>query len=320
MSTLHITNGDSVVQTWRDASLEGDYLSWVDSLVDGPVPALPREELRDVRARFVAATGWDTFENVRRALGKRDQTLRRWPDCDEVILWFEHDLFDCLQLLQLLDYFAEYGSELHGRLKLIQIGSFPGVERFDGLGQLSAPQLLSLLPQAKPITAAQLHLGRSAWQAFTSPDPSAFAAYANVDHAELPYLRSCVARWLEEFPSSTNGLSRTENQLLRAAAAGMEDAREIYRSSQRAEEAIFLGDSSAFRLLDHLASAAKPALLKQSRWKYEVTEFGRAVVAHEADWIEINGLDDWRGGVHLTPKSDWRWDAAERVLVQSRTS
>jgi hypothetical protein len=317
MSTLHITNGDSTVRTWREARLEGDYLSWIDSLIDGPVPGLPLDELRDVRAKYISAGGWDSFENVRRALGKRDQTIGRWEDHDEVILWFEHDLFDCLQLLQILDFFSPHVAELRGRLKLIQIGSFPGIERFTGLGQLTAAQLRTLLPTAQPVSSGQLQLGSDAWKAFTAPDPTTLATLAQQEHSALTYLRPCFARWLEEFPSTTNGLSRTENQLLRAAAAGMQDAREIYMASSRAEEAIFMGDSSAFALLDRLSEGKTPALTKSSRWKYEITAFGDRLARNEADWIDENGIDLWRGGVQLGPENVWRWNAADARLVQS---
>ena len=35
---LHITNGESVIRSFRASSIPGSYLSWMDVLHDGPVP------------------------------------------------------------------------------------------------------------------------------------------------------------------------------------------------------------------------------------------------------------------------------------------
>ena len=51
---LHVTNGDSVVETMRQAHVVGDVVAWRDVLHEGPVPALDPAELRAVRARFLA--------------------------------------------------------------------------------------------------------------------------------------------------------------------------------------------------------------------------------------------------------------------------
>src|SRR6185436_19517037 len=41
-----------------------------------------------------------------------------------------------------------------------------------------------------------------------------------------------------------------------------------------------------------------------------ITPAGRAALAGDLDWIAVNGIDRWMGGVHLTgDQSQWRWDA-----------
>src|SRR6185369_11209179 len=104
---LHITNGDTAVQTLESGGVAGDILPWRDVLHDGPVPAdLSLDELSRVRARFIADCGWGEFEDVVADFESRDRTLTSFGDHGEVTLWFEHDLYDQLQLIQLLDYFA----------------------------------------------------------------------------------------------------------------------------------------------------------------------------------------------------------------------
>jgi hypothetical protein len=47
-----------------------------------------------------------------------------------------------------------------------------------------------------------------------------------------------------------------------------------------------------------------------------ITETGRKVIDGRADYIDLNGIDRWPGGVHLKgDKAVWRWDRAfERIV------
>jgi len=38
------------------------------------------------------------------------------------------------------------------------------------------------------------------------------------------------------------------------------------------------------------------------------------------DWIALNGINEWRGGAHLLTDRNWRWDAAQRVLVAAASN
>ena len=55
-------------------------------------------------------------------------------DRRQVVLWFEHDLYDQLQLLDILTLVSATG----GTPQLIVVGSFPGKPSFRGLGELTA--------------------------------------------------------------------------------------------------------------------------------------------------------------------------------------
>ena len=57
INSLHITNGDSVLHTWKKAGLLGTHLAWRDILHEGPVPGgVPLEALSRRRKRH-AQTG-----------------------------------------------------------------------------------------------------------------------------------------------------------------------------------------------------------------------------------------------------------------------
>ena len=214
---LHITNGESAGNTLRQTTLGGAVLPWQDSLHEGPVPAQPRHELLRTRARFLAGCGWGREQALLSSFERRDrQLLDALRDDLQVVLWFEHDLYDQLQLLDVL---ALAHTEA-GAPDLIVVGSFPGRPSFAGLGELTASELETLWPSRGRATPAVLEAATSAWTALRAPEPTTLAEWATRDTAELPFLAPALRRMLEELPAPADGLSVTERRALHAVAAG----------------------------------------------------------------------------------------------------
>jgi hypothetical protein len=288
---LHITNGDSAGGSLRATGIPGQVIAWRDVLHEGPVPAgLALEALSDVRARFIAGSGWGNFANVRRDFGARDAALR---GARTVVLWFEHDLYDQLQLIQIL---ATLSEQPETKAEMICINAFPGIEPFHGLGQLTSPQLASLWPRRNHVSGAQLALGKRAWKAFTSPDPLSLRHLLDTNLDALPFLRAALERLREEFPVAPDGLSRTERQILQAVAAGTRSFADVFATTQRAESAPFMGDATLRDRIATLIDAPTPLLTREP---YTLTPAGQRVLTGEVDARSLNPLDRWIGGVHL---------------------
>ncbi len=143
---LHVTNGESAGNTLRQTAIGGAVLAWQDALHEGPVPSLPRQELLRARARFLADCGWGRQQALLSSLERRDrQLLEALRDDLQVVLWFEHDLYDQLQLLDVL----ALAHTAQAAPELIVIGSFPGKPSFAGLGELTASELETLWPSRR---------------------------------------------------------------------------------------------------------------------------------------------------------------------------
>jgi hypothetical protein len=325
---LHITNGDSAAGTLRQAGVPGDVLSWKDVLHEGPVPqGLSLAELGTVRARFIAEAGWAPFDEVHRGFSERDAALEQSRSQDEVVLWFEHDLYDQLQLLQLLDWFADHDPG-PARLSLVCDAEYVGCD--------TPERLRERFPGRQPVSAEQRELARRAWAAFRAPEPTGVASLLDQDTSALPFLRGALLRLLQQLPSTFNGLSRSESQALEAVAAGESRLGRVYLVSHyQREEAIFLGDCVFARYVEGLGRAREPLLVRtdgqpltapalvadvRQFWDGEVrlTDFGREVVAGRGDHVRVNGIDRWLGGVHLNgPEARWRWDGAAGRLHEN---
>jgi DNA-binding transcriptional MerR regulator len=330
---LHVTNGDSAGNTLRRTALGGAVLSWNDVLHEGPVPAVDPDELRDVRARFLGSCGWGAAVAIRHALERRDELLARsLAEGRHIVLWFEHDLYDQLQLLQVL---ALVGDADLGRVELLQVGTVDGRPDFHGLGELEAAELESLWGRRVALTPDVAALGREGWDAFRARDPAALAGLVERDTSALPFLAAALRRLLEELPDADAGLSRSERQLLEILAEGERGPTQLFLDAQAREEAPFEGDSSCWRRIAQLGSGERPLLApvegdelgpppplgdprRFATAQLGLTDEGRAVLAGRADRVELLGIDRWLGGTHLEPGRVWRRDRETgRIMLAS---
>ena len=327
---LHIHNGDSAAGTAKKADIPGEHLAWREALVCGPAPGgLAADEFRRVRAKHLAEAYGIDIEKCELELRTQEEALSAFADHDEVVLWFEHDLFCQVQLLYLLDWFAprELGQT---KLSLISVGEFPGIEVFHGLGQLSEAQLASLFPQRQEVSPTQLQLGSKAWRAYSSPDPAELLSLLESDLSAIPFLKRSLIKHLQRFPSTTNGLGRVENVGLALIAKGYRDFRSLFPAFVRRESEYGFGDSQLYFEVRHLADASAPLLTLREGVKgvridsaqmllssFEITKLGRAVLNGKEDFVTRNGIDYWLGGVHLEgDEAPWRWEEdAEELLV-----
>jgi hypothetical protein len=329
-SLLHITNGESAGNTLRQTALGGAVLAWQDALHEGPVPALPRRKLLETRASFLAGCGWGRPQALVSSLERRDrQLIEALRAGVQVVLWFEHDLYDQLQLLDVL---ALAHAEAVAP-ELIVIGSFAGKPSFAGLGELAASELETLWPSRRQAAPAALEAAASAWDAFRAPEPTALTAWATDEHEQLPFLASALRRLLEELPAPADGLSGTERRALQVIAAGACTPPAAFVAAQRLEEAPFLGDTWFYRALSALGQGAARLVESEdgaalppppplgdgqlfARLELRLTAAGEQALRGEADRVELLGIDRWIGGTHITPASMWRWDVAGRRLIQ----
>jgi hypothetical protein len=319
-SIVHVCNGDSTADSLSLADLPGEIRVWADALDQGPVLPVADAEHWRVRGEFWASRG---ARDAAGRLAAYDHGVDEAARAEELILWFEHDLFDQLALIRLLARLARRG--LPAQLTIVSIDRHPEVPNFLGLGQLKPEQLAELWPRRTPLSRDAIDEAVTAWIAVTAPDPRALPFLTKRIKA-LPFLAGALERQLEEFPDPTSGLSRTERQSLAAVARGEATAAAITRAVQAIDPRYPITDvvlhSTLYTLgrcgfLDGAPSthAASPEDLAALR--VTITGRGREALAGAIDRVHDCGIDDWRGGVRLSGHGPiWRWDGAQRKLFE----
>jgi hypothetical protein len=321
---FHLHNGDSTADTMRAANFPGTHFAFREALTSGATPAgLSLDEWCKLRARALSGLAEQEAVTIEQELRAQAATLNNLAHHDEIILWFEHDLFCQTHLIYLLDHFARHPVTT-ARLSLICINAFPGKPDFRGLGELTAEQMASLFDTRHAITPAEFELAQRAWAVYSSPDPQTIADLLDTDTTALPYLREAWLLHLGRFPSVMNGLNQAENMLLTLIAAGHRSYLNLCPAFFNAMPAYGLGDLAIREDLQRMANAPQPLLalngLDDSDWRNAtcaLTETGWQVLAHAADFVALNGIDRWLGGVHLTDQKRWRWNAQSLRLERN---
>ena len=247
------------------------------------------------------------------------------------MLWFEWDLYDQLQLIQVLDFLAstsrEARAETNTTLSIICIEGY--------LGNLAFDRFADLYETRRDVSDDMLSLGHEAWKAFRSDNPHEMERLIAGDTTALEFLAGALTRELEELPSVANGLSRSESQILQSIAQGPLTFSEIFNRVANREERIFCGDASFARYIERMSLHPNPLMTYPSGDSIDaprteedsrafrnaemcLTKAGTDVLRGDRDWISMGGSDRWLGGVHLDgAEARWRWDTEKRVVVDA---
>ena len=255
--------------------------------------------------------------------------IERHESYDELILWFEHDLFDQLNLIQLLTWIRERLPAAKP-VSLVCIGSFPGHPRFKGLGELSAGRAgLAARHAAARSATGKYSLAERAWQAFREPTPEALDDSAPDGHGRAALSSPPLSRGssrnipgpptdsLEPSAGSCSWQSRSRSISRRHSHACMTAKTPTTSPTRRWRNSPSRLSRTSPPLLTFTPGRMAGRELLQG--SVTLTDAGRAVLAGRLDRVAVCGIDRWFGGVHLHGDA-WRWDDQRQRITRQPAS
>ena len=304
--TLHIVSGTTVTSVMKQAKLTGDFLEWQDFLHEGPIPQnFSLQQRSKVRAYFFNKQGYANLNIALQTFEKRNSILKDHQKYKKIILWFEQDLYDQLQLLEVLNWFEKHMSK-HVKISLVLTDRHFADYSFQELQDAQLKQHIMIDKHFK--------LAKEAWSALSHTTPILWFNLLSKPISDLPFLKNSVQRLLEEFPNTMNGLSRTAHQALLTISKGKEKQRhEIFMESQKQEKQPFLADIIFWKILDDFIKY-KLIIQNENNNNIYITDLGKDVLRGRKNWITIKEIDHWVGGVHISKESLWCWNIQERTI------
>lgn len=166
----------------------------------------------------------------------------------------------------------------------------------------------------------------------TSPQPDELIAYLRAPSARLPFHKRALGALRLRYPDHLSGLNAKELQMLRrvreqaphtARILGMTiiDNYDAVRLGTEGPDVV--GDRWIFSRMLRLGHPGlrEPALeitglgVTYGDTKVRLTAFGERILEGKANFVDVNGIDDWVAGVHLRSEGGQVWVHRDGELV-----
>jgi len=342
-STLHITSEQKTAITIKSSSIEGDVLVWQDALYEGPlVTGESLNRLSSIRANYFAGLGWGDYADILALYNHRNNIIASFLQFTEIVLWFDSGLNNQLQLIQLINWFAAKNTR-HVVISIISKDRLPGVVGFVDFAMLSEAQLEKLYRSKTELTNVQSSLCQRAWQVLTSENPTGLLKFFPRDMSAMPYLKNAILRFVQQFPTKNNGLCKTEQLIiyaLKSKRLEQNNMEHIYLMVQGKEPIPFMSRAIFYAYMQKMIMSQNPLIEKcvieqtealemaegedvkaevviEEQYELKLTKTSGQVTNNWVDWVQLNGIDRWLGGVHLRDGNIWRYDTETRQLMKT---
>ena len=312
---LHVLNGQGTATPFQNSGLPGDLTVWNEALALGPVILeIGTKKFWDLRKNYHSNAYFGLHEELQpnesfeQLVLTHIQKLHESREYQEIILWFEFDLFCQINLIALASWLEDQnlGDVI---VSLVCIESFPGITNFKGMGQLGPDDFAQLFPLRRRLTINDLKQAKEIWKCYCDPDPSKInKALVRQKFTAFPYLVHALQKHLQRFPSIKNGLSELESLMLNTVANGSYSQKELVGALLKKDRWYGFGDLYYYLLIQRLT----PLLTINNQ--VEVNATGQAVINGEQDFLDIQTESIPLGGSFNT---DFRWDMDKNSLIRN---
>jgi hypothetical protein len=251
-SQLHITNGDNFTQKLQSLNVKGDIITWREMLCEGKTETnVGSESFWKTRFDFLhknynVSKSWFVEKTL-----KEYRSLCNHKQQDQIILWFEYDLFCQINLLAVISWLKTH--RRHAEISLICSGNEDDTGRLYGLSELSDEQLMTRYRNRTILTQDDIEYADYVWQLYCSDNPIRLENLTDFENYQFDYLSEALVAHLKRFPSIKNGLNELENRLLELSVLDKPKTKKALLGSMLKNQGRYgFGDSQYERILGSL--------------------------------------------------------------------
>lgn len=210
---LHITNGDDLSTKITDLNLPGDIITWREMLCEGPtLHEVGSDEFFKLRQDFLKEKYNIPEKDYQEKFCAELVKLSAINDYDEIVLWFEFDLFSHINMLALFAYLRQ--NKEYRPFKLVCSRKLEGELEMVPLSELSHKNLKRHYDHAIPLSVEDVSTAEFIWELYCGNNPKRlFQEITKTTNFE--YLASSIRAHIERFPNATTGLNTLERNVLK---------------------------------------------------------------------------------------------------------
>ncbi len=251
-SQLHITNGDSFTQKLKTLKLKGDIITWREMLCEGKTETnVGSESFWKTRFDFLhknykVSKSWFVEKTL-----KEYRSLCNHKQQDQIILWFEYDLFCQINMLAVLSWLKKH--RRYAEIHLVCIGDEDETNRLYRLNDLSDEQLLNSYENKVKLSQNDVEYADYVWQLYCSDSPIRLENLIDYDNYQFDYLSDAIKVHLRRFPTIKNGLNELENRVLEFSVQQKPKSKKELLSSLLQNQGFYgFGDTQYERVITNL--------------------------------------------------------------------
>ena len=212
-NSIHVLNGDAILPIFQNSGIKGELVIWREMLCDGPI-------VDEVASDDFWKNRYDFFEKELEIskLEYFDKTIKETLKLDdlaiydEVVMWFEYDLFCQVNLLALCSYLLQnYRKDVI--YNLVCVGRVKGKNSWQTLSDFTAEEYLNLYENRIKISKNNLIFANQAWKLYVQNNYKEIADFNFSKAGKFTYLQGAMNQHLKRFPSE-NGLNEIEQKIL----------------------------------------------------------------------------------------------------------
>ena len=252
-SILHITNGDSTTNYLKSINLQGDFITWREMLCEGKTEvSVGSEHFWKSRFEFLKKSYKVTKKQFIDLTLKEYRNLCNHKSQEEIVLWFEYDLFCQINMIAVISWLKRYRK---GRkISLVCSGEIKGSNKLVGLSELSEKQLKEHYKNKIELNLDDIEYADYVWQLYCSNNPLKIQnVYQYQQNTTFKYLIDSLLLHLQRFPSFGNGLNNVENTILDMAVnSNLESEEKLIEAILKQESKLGFGDIQYKKQINNL--------------------------------------------------------------------
>lgn len=209
--SLHIVNGDSLYEQMLRLDLKGEVIIWRELLCEGPTLQEIDDAFFQLRKKFLSNAYGISAENYEKRFISEIERLKAFEDFDEIVLWFEFDLFCHINMLAAIHLIQ---SKRKVPITLVCSKKLPGEKEFKPLSLLKINELKNHYSNRIALDDNDIEVALLIWELYCGNNPMKLKPQIKTK-TNFEYLSSCIRAHIERFPNSITGINSLEKNILK---------------------------------------------------------------------------------------------------------
>jgi hypothetical protein len=214
---LHITNGDDTTNYLKKLDFPGSFITWREMLSEGKTTSdIGSESFWKNRFDFLKTSYNISKKNFIDYTLKEYRNLCNQKEQDEIVLWFDQNLFSQINMLAVISWLKRYRKGY--QISLVSSGKLNSSKKNIGLSKLNTIQIQQQYKNRIQLKQDDIEYADYIWQLYCSDSPLRLETVCKFNSfSPFKHLVAAVEAHLQRFPTITNGLNKIENTILKIA-------------------------------------------------------------------------------------------------------